>query len=68
MTLTQRHTAKRIFDRLCAEHDFTGGYTIIKDYVRERDPPRPHPRDEALCRGVNALGRVWHSESYQRRQ
>ena len=32
----QRHTAKRIFDRLCAEHDFTGGYTIIKDYVRER--------------------------------
>ena len=31
----QRHTAKRIFDRLCAEHGFTGGYTIVKDYVRE---------------------------------
>ena len=31
----QRHTAKRIFDRLRAEHDFTGGYTIVKDYVRE---------------------------------
>ncbi len=32
----QRHTAKRIFDRLRDEHGFTGGYTIIKDYVRER--------------------------------
>ena len=30
----QRHTAKRIFDRLRAEHGFTGGYTIVKDYVR----------------------------------
>jgi transposase len=32
----QRHTAKRIHDRLRAEHGFTGGYTIVKDYVRER--------------------------------
>jgi transposase len=30
----QRHTAKRIFARLRAEHAFTGGYTIVKDYVR----------------------------------
>src|SRR6202165_458035 len=30
----QRHTAKRIFDRLKDEHGFTGGYTIVKDYVR----------------------------------
>lgn len=30
----QRHTAKRIFDRLREEHGFTGGYTIVKDYVR----------------------------------
>jgi len=30
----QRHTAKRIFDRLRAEHSFPGGYTIVKDYVR----------------------------------
>ena len=30
----QRHTAKRIFDRLRAEYAFTGGYTIVKDYVR----------------------------------
>lgn len=31
----QRHTAKRIFDRLKAEHGFRGGYTIVKDYVRQ---------------------------------
>jgi transposase len=33
----QRHTAKRVFDRLREEHDFTGGYTIVKDYMRERE-------------------------------
>ncbi len=32
----QRHTAKRIFERLRDEHGFTGGYTTVKDYVRER--------------------------------
>ena len=31
----QRHTAKRVLERLRDEHGFTGGYTIIKDYVRE---------------------------------
>ena len=30
----QRHTAKRIFDRLREEHGFGGGNTIVKDYVR----------------------------------
>jgi transposase len=30
----QRHTAKRIFDRLREEHGYTGGYTVVKDYVR----------------------------------
>ena len=37
----QRHTAKRIFERLRDEHDFTGGYTIVKDYVREPSSPAP---------------------------
>ena len=32
----QRHTARRIFQRLKAEHGFTGGETIVKAYVRER--------------------------------
>ena len=31
----QRHTAKRIWDRLKAEHAFKGGYTVVKDYVRQ---------------------------------
>ena len=32
----QRHTAKRIFERLRDEHGFLGKQTIVKDYVRER--------------------------------
>ena len=32
----QRHTAKRIYERLREEHSYTGGYTIVKDYVRLR--------------------------------
>jgi transposase len=31
----QRHTAKRVLDRLRDEHGFAGGYTIVKAYVRE---------------------------------
>jgi transposase len=31
----QRHTAKRIFERLRDEHGFTGKYTVVKDVVRE---------------------------------
>ena len=31
----QRHTAKRIFERLRDEHGFQGGTTIVSDYVRE---------------------------------
>ena len=50
----QRHTAKRIFDRLVAEHQFDGGYTIVKDAVRawkqqskEVFLPLSHPMGEA---------------------
>ena len=32
----QRHTAKRVFDRLRSERGFEGGYTIVKDYVRSK--------------------------------
>ena len=32
----QRHTAKRIHQRLRDEQGFGGGYTIVKDYVRLR--------------------------------
>lgn len=30
----QRHTAKRIFDRLVEEHGYDGGETVVKDAVR----------------------------------
>lgn len=50
----QRHTAKRIWDRLKAEHGFAGCYTIVKDYVRqarvrhkEMFVPLAHPAGEA---------------------
>ena len=50
----QRHTAKRIFERLRDEHQYTGGYTIVKDYVRLRKlsqremfVPLAHPPGDA---------------------
>jgi len=33
----QRHTAKKVLERLRDKHSFTGGYTIIKDYMREHE-------------------------------
>ena len=58
----QRHTAKRIFDRLRDEHQFTGGYTIVKDYVhtatlrgQEVFVPFVHPRGEAQADFGEAL-------------
>jgi transposase len=32
----QRHTSKRIFERLRDEHGYSGGLTIVKDYVQAR--------------------------------
>ena len=50
----QRHTAKRIWERLRVEHGFTGGYTSVKDAVRELKVgrkevflPLTHPPGEA---------------------
>jgi len=50
----QRHTAKRIFERLRDEHSYTGGYTIVKDYVRLRKLP-----DASGAR--NCFKSRWHS-------
>ena len=57
----QRHAAKRIYERLRDEHAYVGGYTIVKDYVREQRArargdvrsPRPSPgsRPSRLRRG-----------------
>ena len=58
----QRHTAKRIWERLCVEHAVTGGYTIVKDYVRrqklggqEMFVPLAHPPGDAQADFGEAL-------------
>jgi len=58
----QRHTAKRIFERLREERGFTGGYTIVKDYVhtaklqsREMFVPLTHAPGEAQA----DFGEAW---------
>jgi transposase len=58
----QRHTARRIYDRLKQEHAFTGGYTIVKDYVRaarlrhkEVFVPLAHPPGDAQADFGEAL-------------
>lgn len=65
MPRKQRHTAKRVFDRLREECDFTGGYTIIKDYIRERERrgqevfvPLSHPPGHAQADFGEALVRI----------
>lgn len=61
----QRHTAKRILERLRDEHGFTGGYTIVKDYVREQQRrgremfvPLAHPPGHAQVDFGEALAVV----------
>lgn len=50
----QRHTAKRIFERLRDEHGYAGGYTVVKDHARiarasgrETFVPLAHPPGHA---------------------
>ena len=59
----QRHTAKRIFERLRDEHGFAGGYTVVKDYVRigrargrETFVPLSHPLGQAQVDFGEAVG------------
>ena len=58
----QRHTAKRIFERLGDEYGFDGRYTTVKDYVRENRRqtremfvPLSHPPGHAQCDFGEAL-------------
>ena len=59
----QQHTAKRIFERLRDEYGFTGGLTIVKDYVagwrqraQEMFVPLVHPPGHAQVDFGEALG------------
>ena len=62
----QRHTAKRTFDRLREEYGFAGGYTIVKDYVRERRRtremfgPLSHPAGHAQVDFGGACHESWN--------
>lgn len=37
----QRHTAKRVFERLRAEHGFSGSYSTVQRYMKEICPKGP---------------------------
>ena len=59
----QQHTAKRTFERLRDEHGFTGGITIVKDYVagwrqraQEMFVPLVHPPGHAQADFGEAIG------------
>jgi transposase len=52
----QRHTAKRIFERLKIEHQFTGGYTIVKDYLRSAES---HSREVFISSSRVTTDRAW---------
>ena len=59
----QRHTAKRIFERLKAEHGYAGGYSAVKEYVREARAqaqetfiPLAHPPGHAQVDFGEAIG------------
>ena len=67
----QRHTVRRIFERLRAEYGFDGGYTIVKDYVRERRRqtremfvPLEHPPGHAQC----YFGQAWATIGGEKRR
>lgn len=44
----QRHTAKRVFDRLVAECGYGGGYTTVQKYVKARKAELRRASDEFL--------------------
>ena len=59
----QQHRAKRLFERLRDEHGFTGGITIVKDYVagwrqraQEMFVPLVHPPGHAQADFGEAIG------------
>ena len=65
----QQHTAKRMFERLRDEHGFTGGITIVKDYVagwrqraQEMFVPLVHPPGHAQADFGEAIGIIGGAE------
>lgn len=67
----QRHIAKRIFERLRDGHVFSGGITIVTEYVREKKRrsrevfvPLLHPPEQALVDFGEVIGGVKRKQHY----
>ena len=65
MPVKQKHTAKRIFERLRDEYGFAGHYTIVKSYIHDRQVslkemfvPLHHPTGHAQVDFVEAMGLI----------
>ena len=52
----QQHTAKRIYDRLCDEADYTGSYSSVKRYV--------HRKHVSLSQGKSGFLPISHPMAY----
>src|SRR3974377_988924 len=66
----QQHTSKRIFERLRDEHGYSGGITIVKDYValcrqrsKEMFVPLQHPPGHAQVDFGEAIGIIGGGET-----
>ena len=60
----QRHTSKRIFERLRDEHGYAGGITIVKDYVlacrqRQLEVFVPLRHDPGHAQAWSCAGGLW---------
>ncbi len=58
MPRKQRHTARRVYDRLVAEHGFGGSYSMVQRYVKRW---REERRDE----GDGSVGLEWRPGTMQ---
>jgi len=65
MPAKQKHTAKRIFERLRDEYGFAGHYTIVKSYIHDRQVsakemfvPLHHPAGHAQVDFGEAMGLI----------
>src|SRR3954451_5818822 len=65
----ERHTSKRVFERLRDEHGFTGKITIVKDYIagwrqrtQEMFVPLVHPPGHAQADFGEAIGVIGGAE------
>ena len=64
----QRHSAKRIFERLRDEHGYAGGLTVVRDYVRVARAQRAGDLRAAGASPRARAGRLWRGDWRDRRR